>query len=397
MGSNVSCCHDGAKGLDPAYVVLGWRSAALTCRCEDDETGALTRMVTDGSAGTWESEGTISSVESFLSSDTLLKEPGFTPEGVEALKPAGSDWRGFSAWLLKRIRAVNGLGGPRFMVVSWKTLQHLGRFPMFPTESEHILDAERLLEEYASLQDKEGKVEGRVVCFSFLSHRWERPDLNASKAHPDSAGNKKAKALAKFGEFGTCPIFAPNHDFDYYFWVDYSCIDQVNDIEKFAGISKLSAYVAGCIQIIMYNSLTADYEPRAWTRLERMLGYTYCACPLFKYLDDKYPHEPIDIDTIVKRDPSTFTKGGDGGLLLRIRDPEAMDATLTDKSDRRVLRRLTSSVRDAVPMNPARCWHNITELVFDESVIPLDTEHYGMDVAKEGVPERSAAKRRESL
>merc|ERR1719362_2301013 len=166
-------------------------------------------------------------VEEFLSSEEVLGKPGFTPEGVEQLKPKDSDWRCFSQWLLDRIQGVNKLGGPRVLVVSWKTLRSLGRFPAYPMESEHVLDAEHLLREFIRVQDDHGKVDGRVICFSFFSHRWERP-FKDGEAHPDSHDHKKAKALAAFGEFGSCPIFAPHRDFDYYFWVDFCCIDQVN-------------------------------------------------------------------------------------------------------------------------------------------------------------------------
>uniref|UniRef100_A0A7S4SGL7 Uncharacterized protein n=1 Tax=Alexandrium monilatum TaxID=311494 RepID=A0A7S4SGL7_9DINO len=302
------CCKQGPAAEKHLKGYLAWREAAIVshgCLAEAHKGSQdpLSEDVVQVASDLHER------VKAFLASDAVLGKPGFTPEGVEELKPKDSDWRGFSRWMIDRVHGVNQLGGPRVKVVSWKTLRQLGRFPKFPTESGHILDAEVLLKEYARIQDDKGKVEGRVICFSFFSHRWERPSRVGAGAHPDSEDHKKAKALAKFGEFGSCPIFAEHHGFDYYFWVDYSSIDQVNSAPKEMGIAALSAYVASCIQMIMYNSETAEYEPRAWTRLERMMGYTYCACPLFKYLDDSYPYRPIDVDGIISQNPACFKKG----------------------------------------------------------------------------------------
>jgi len=376
----VACCKEKPKSDLRAVGYLGWREAALLS--VDSKISVYAASRDPLADHVVQKAGDIGNrVQDFLASDDVLSKPGFTPEGVELLKQKDSDWRGFTQWLLNRIRSVNDLGGPRVMLVSWKTLRNLGRFPMYPMESEHILDAERLLKEYARVQDEKGKVDGRVICFSFFSHRWERPSWEGD-AHPDTEDHKKAKALAMFGEFGTCPIFAPHHDFDYYFWVDYCSIDQVNPSPKELGVTKLCAYVAACIQMIMYDSETAEYEPRAWTRLERMMGYTLCACPLFKYLDDSYPSKPIEVDDIVSKRPETYAKSEDGKLLLRIRDPNGQDACYTSEEDLPIVRQLSGTVQDAMPINPARTWHNVTELVYDECHIPLDTEHYGMDVAK---------------
>jgi len=150
------------------------------------------------------------------------------------------------------------------------------------------------------------------------------------------------------------------------------------------GVTMLSAYVAGCIQIIMYNSSTANYEPRAWTRLERVMGYTYCACPLFKYLDDDYPKKPMNIPAIMSKQESTFQLNQKTrGLELRIRDPAGADCQVTNPADLDPVKKLCATVANAQPLNPARTWNNIDKLVFDQSLIPLDMEHYGLDVEKE--------------
>jgi len=116
-------------------------------------------------------------------------------------------------------------------------------------------------------------IEGRGLCISFFSHRWERPSRDPAEAHPDSTDHKKAFALSMYGKFGFCSVFSPTHHFDYYFWIDFAGVNQYNLREKHLGMSVLCAFAAATVEIIMYNSSTASYEPRAWTRLERMLGY----------------------------------------------------------------------------------------------------------------------------
>jgi len=349
---------------------LGWRRAAALVT---PETAAAD--VPHGELG--------ERVHAFLASQEVLGNPGFTKDGVAALKPQYSMWHGFVEWLLKRVRSINALGGPRMQVVSWLTLRELGRFPQMPTDHSHILDAERLIEEYMIMMDEYGKVDGRVICFSFFTHRWERPD--GDDPHPDSIDHKKAKALAAFGAFGSCPIFL-KHTFDYYFWVDYSSIHQTEQSAKTLGVAKLGAFVAGCIQMIMYNSSTAEYEARAWTRLERLLGYTYCACPLFKYLDDDYPHKELDLDKVVARSPQSFRKAvnddGTCSLSLVISNPVGPLARVTMSEDLAILKTMSGKILDAQPVNPARTWNDVTKIVLDEDCIPLDIEHYGMDVAK---------------
>ena len=97
------------------------------------------------------------------------------------------------------------------------TIAQLGRLPRWPQDAAHILDAESVCEEWIKTCDAKGKVDGRALCMSLFSHRWSRPSLNPSEAFPDTAENDKAKALARYGKGGQCPIFAPHHEFDYYY------------------------------------------------------------------------------------------------------------------------------------------------------------------------------------
>merc|ERR1719195_1247752 len=110
--------------------------------------------------------------------------------------------------------------------------------------------------------------------------------MDPRTAHPDSVCHKKAKTLAEYGRLGTCPIFEPNHRFDYYFWIDFAGIHQHDPWDKVLGICKLPVFVAACTELAFFNSSSTAYEPRAWTRVERMLAYTFTASPLLVYLDD---------------------------------------------------------------------------------------------------------------
>ena len=143
-------------------------------------------------------------VAAFLQSPQVLSEV-LTPEHGGMLRPADSDWSAYHAQCLKRVRDVNGLGGPRMHIVWHGTLAKLGRIPMLPDEgdSQHILDAERLVEAWIANMDAHGKVDGRALCISFFSHRWERPTEAGGGPHPDTADHKKAKALASYGAHGT--------------------------------------------------------------------------------------------------------------------------------------------------------------------------------------------------
>ena len=55
--------------------------------------------------------------------------------------------------------------------------------------------------------------------------------------------------------------------------MDFCGINQDYYHDKLLGIAKLPGYISCAIEIIFYDSSTVDYETRAWTRLERVLGF----------------------------------------------------------------------------------------------------------------------------
>ena len=165
---------------------------------------------------------------------------------------------------------------------------------------------------------------------------------------------------------------------EYFFWCDFAGVNQFDHREKILGVSKLSAMVAACGEIIMYNSSSTDYEPRAWTRVERMLGFTYTVSPVFVYLDDGYPETAVDIDSIVASNTQAFVKHPQTGqLMLILRNPAGDGAQVRDDRDRQWIEGLADATLRATPLNPLR---NVAALVFGETLIPLDTEHFSIDV-----------------
>lgn len=345
----------------PSY--LDWRSAAIIDLSATLKPQLQKNTSSDMEAVMHEAEQVRLRVEDLLSSDSVLTANVFTQETVPILMEVDSDWKPYNRFMLERVRAANELtkGEVRMQIVWWKTLQELGRFPMYPdpSDSMHIIDAQRFIEAWIQRQDKNGKVEGRGLCISFFSHRWERPSRDPAEAHPDSTDHKKAFALSMYGKFGFCSVFSPTHHFDYYFWIDFAGVNQYNLREKHLGMSVLCAFAAATVEIIMYNSSTASYEPRAWARLERMLGFTYCASPIFVYLDDNYPFEACDVDDLVKRNSDAFVKDVEtGGLRLKLRDPRSDGAVLSCQEDAPWINVLTDTVKK----------------------VPIDTEHYQNDV-----------------
>merc|ERR1719316_866495 len=77
---------------------------------------------------------------------------------------------------------------------------------------------------------------------------------------------------------------------DYYIWIDFTSIDQSDNMQKAMGIEMLPLYVACCSSgLVMY--LPKDeiqYEERAWTSIERVLAYSYGVSPVLKKIDSGY-------------------------------------------------------------------------------------------------------------
>merc|ERR1712137_1133752 len=136
----------------------------------------------------------------------------------------------------------------------------------------------------------------------------------------------------QYGARGIRPT-APDLVFDNYFWLDYCCIDQ-NEYSIWAqGVYTLPLYVACCTDFVIYESETAEYEKRAWTRIERMLTYAFNYFPNMIYIHRGYPDVPPDLNVVVAKSPETCSIGGSGELILRVANPCGKDAQVSKDQD----------------------------------------------------------------
>eukprot|EP00971_Amphidinium_carterae_P170943 3387805-Amphidinium_carterae.1 len=142
--------------------------------------------------------------------------------------------------------------------------------PRNPDESTYLRKAVDVIEEYTS------GTSTRLLVMCMVSHRWRRPTF----PHPDDEQNRKAKALARYGEAALA------RNVDMYYWLDFAGVHQENLRDKIVGISKLPCIVASCTEFLVFWS--HDYEPRAWTRMERFIGYVLSPCPSFKVIDENF-------------------------------------------------------------------------------------------------------------
>lgn len=382
-----------AKGKIDSY--LGWRSDATVTRHAPYAPGAALDAVGMAEMSC--------RVEDFLGrDDTPHQTTALTTESWDLVRllEADADWSKLVEMQLAKVRAINALGGPRMMCVWSGTCAHLGRLPRYPQDAAHILDAEATLEAYTRQADEKGKVqctnalgelEARIFCLSMFSHRWERPSLEAGRAFPDSTDHKKAKALGFYGAAGVCPEFA-RHQWDYYYWIDFACINQDEYEEKCLGIAMLPAYISCCIELIYFHSSTTDYERRAWTRLERVLGFAYTWSPAFVYMDDEYPDRPLHgerMRELVAGQPGLYhlthssthaaahAENDSHTLSMTITDPLGVDAHITDARDRAYIEKMCEIVRRTRTLNPA--FKGGGELVLGTSTMPVDTLHAELD------------------
>jgi hypothetical protein len=141
-----------------------------------------------------------------------------------------------------------------------KTLERIGRIPR---SSEHLAD------DALELIDKLGP----QVCEVFLvSHNWLQPSLDALKAHPDTPGHDKARAIIEFATWRKKWVLK-THKFEpeILFWIDYACFDQDRGLE--AGFALLPLWVACCERVLCIE--TDAYHGRAWCRLELLLSHCF--------------------------------------------------------------------------------------------------------------------------
>jgi hypothetical protein len=157
------------------------------------------------------------------------------------------------------IAQADTLGGPAMRLVHWERLAELGRIPR-SNEGVAVAAADGI--------DRYGA--GAVEIF-MVSHRWLQPSLDPTRSHPDDATGSKARAINEFSVWRRKWV-RHRHGFlpEVYYWLDYTCMDQDNTA---AAVPLLPLWVACCERILRIE--TADYDARAWCRVEPLLAHTF--------------------------------------------------------------------------------------------------------------------------
>jgi hypothetical protein len=193
---------------------------------------------------------------------TMTANTGFGEnwDGVLAIL-ASNEFRGRRAKIDRRplIEAANSLGHCPMRVLHWQKLVDLGRIPR--SDEGHAVDAIQGITAFRT----------PIVELFMVSHRWLRPSLDAAQSHPDNEYAHKASALNEFSLWRRKWVHV-NHGFwpEIFYWIDYSCIDQENAA---AAVPLLPLWVACCERFLRIE--TADYDDRAWCRVEPLLAYAF--------------------------------------------------------------------------------------------------------------------------
>eukprot|EP00441_Pelagodinium_beii_P030689 CAMPEP_0197712030 /NCGR_PEP_ID=MMETSP1338-20131121/129752_1 /TAXON_ID=43686 ORGANISM="Pelagodinium beii, Strain RCC1491" /NCGR_SAMPLE_ID=MMETSP1338 /ASSEMBLY_ACC=CAM_ASM_000754 /LENGTH=464 /DNA_ID=CAMNT_0043295965 /DNA_START=213 /DNA_END=1607 /DNA_ORIENTATION=- len=271
----------GVKKTNP-FSPLSWR---MKCSCREDRDFLETER--SGYADT-------ASLQKGV--EELLADPNFREAQIG--HGEHSLWKVY----LRKIRAINRIGGPRVKVVWWRSLALLGRLPRYPDDRDHILDLERLVEHWQENAVNE-RYEDHYLTVRFISHRWSQPHYcakcttgfcpDAAKSNPDTEDCVKAHVLSQWGRDlyrATDELpYRPYRPEDLYFWIDYAGIHQADQLMKLAGIMMLPLYVASCPNgVVCFVNDDGIIANRAWTALERAVGYQLTASPVMMKIDRGY-------------------------------------------------------------------------------------------------------------
>jgi len=122
-------------------------------------------------------------------------------------------------------------------------------------------------------------------------------------------------------------------------------------VAKHAGVIALPMHVSTCIELVFFDSRTAPYEPRGWTRVERVFAYAFCFSPLVVYIGEGYPRTATDLKALCDANPGIYSMDGAGNVFMVIMDPLAEDAMLTNPADREIVRELCEVALSVPPLN----------------------------------------------
>mmetsp|Transcript_42943 Transcript_42943/g.100877 ORF Transcript_42943/g.100877 Transcript_42943/m.100877 type:complete len:409 (-) Transcript_42943:141-1367(-) len=165
--------------------------------------------------------------------------------------------------------------GPPMMLIDWKTVEKLGKLP-------HSSQGFSITMEEAA---EEAERQGQRFFIEMFSHRWLR------RSHPDDQNQSKAKVLVQWAKYRASQGLAT------FYWIDFACINQY---DIYPGISMLPLYVSSCNNILCFE--TAEYEIRAWCRLERVLFAAFVAP------NNEFLHSAFEFDESAERLPNQELK-----------------------------------------------------------------------------------------
>ena len=237
---------------------------------------------------------------------------------------------------LQQVRMIKEAGHPPMTVVTASTLRKLWRLPR--SDEGHAEDLEALLLQHG----KDSFNSPRLITVLF-SHRWIRPDIDPAKAHPDDEAGAKAKVMVEFAdwlmwfmtEIGNGTLAEVTVEpMEVAFWLDWNSVDQE---DVWPGVKALPLYVGACSVFAYFN--TPEYEPRCWTRVERVMAYAFSNSG-----DTQIAISP----GFTHRKQLGTTKGD-----TRLPDPLAKDAGITKQEDRAPVAELLETAKSS---NTFSCW-----------------------------------------
>jgi hypothetical protein len=144
-------------------------------------------------------------------------------------------------------------------LLHWKKLVDLQRIPR--SDERESVDAISGIDDFGAPD---------VEVF-MVSHRWLRPSIDRTQAHPDGVGNEKAKTINEFSLWRREWVLK-RHRFlpEIYYWIDFCCMDQSNTE---GAVPMLPLWIACCERFLRIE--TVDYEERTWCRVEPLLSYVF--------------------------------------------------------------------------------------------------------------------------
>jgi len=262
---------------------------------------------------------------------------------------ASSEWLSANTGSLedsvRRLELVAAAGLPSMRLISAATIEQLGRIPR--SDEDHSVDAIQALQNSGT-----DEVHNPLAVIIFLSHRWKRPNwcevLKKDIPHgsperikaeaqrrivgdPDDRNHSKARSLIEWLKWFKEGLETRTLDYDaniprgsfvenadFYFWIDFSCVDQH---DPGPAMCALPAYIAISQVIACAWDARNEYIHRAWCQVELLLANA------FSNVGDR---------ALVIPENFVFTEQKGFSMELCVL-PDPLDGQLSDEKDRVVI------------------------------------------------------------